>query len=495
MWQNLLPFCLLATNLSGLVFAQPPQLVRSVVGPLGVLDGDNYTIPNPRSKFTYPADRQVVIYFEWDAPPAKYQLAGVWKQPDGKLASISDIAMETSTRKLQAYWTFDLTAAMPGGVWQLDVRINGLPVASQAFEVAVPALAAPLPPPPASPPPPSPLSLDQIYRFAPSIVWVHKLDSTGRRFDTASGFICRPGEITTAFQSIDGAANVEIVFADGQRRPISGVRAYSRLQDWAVLSVDTAAAPPLKQAPASYSVAIGERMVHFSVENDARAIAGIDVVGRTQHPTFGDRWPLQPPTAPAAVGGPLLNPFGEVIGIIGGSTTPGIRAVDRANGLSSWFLHSKTGVSATPIQLLPAAPAAAPLTLAELHATSALTPYYQPDPDITSGGVVREVAKDPSRQSLVQEGIEIASKEPSFSVYANWNPRTKIRQAIIQVALYDAANLRRATGETKRANLPAGSLGRTIVTFAPTRLPPGPYRADILLGNRVVWRGFFSIVP
>lgn len=491
MRQHLIPCFLLAT---GLALAQPPQLIRSVVGPLGVLEGDNYTIPNPRSKFTYPTDRQVVIYFEWDAPPAKYQLAGVWKQPDGKLASISDIAMETPTRKLQAYWTFDLTDAMPGGVWQLDVRINGLPAASQAFEVAVPAPAAPPPPPPVAPPPPSPLTLDQIYRFAPSVVWVHKLDPSGRRFDTASGFVSRTGVITTAFQSIDGAANVEVVFADGQRRPITGVLAHSRLQDWAVLAVDTAGAPALKPAPPAYTVAIGERMVHFSVENDARAIAGIDVVGRTQNPTFGDRWPLQPPTAPAAVGGPLLNSFGEVIGIIGGSTTPGVRALDRANGLSSWFLHSKTGVAATPLPPLPPTNAA-PLTLTDLRANGVLTPYYQPDPDITSGGVVREVVKDPSRQPLIQEGLEISSKEPSFAVFANWNPRTKIKQAIIQFSLYDAANVRRATGETKRPNLPAGSLGRTIVTFAPTHLPPGPYRADILLGDRVVWRGFFSLVP
>ncbi len=319
MRQHLIPCLLLASSLA---FAQAPQLLRSVVGPLGVTEGDTFTIPNPRSKFTYPTDRQVVIYFEWDASPAKYQLAGVWKQPDGKLASISDIAMETPTRKLQAYWTFDLAACMPGGVWQLDVRINGLPAASQAFEVAVPAPAAPTPPPPVAPPPPSALTLDQIYRLAPSIVWVYKLDATGRRFDTASGFVSGKGEITTAFQSIDGAANVEVAFADGQRRPITGVRAHSRLQDWAVLTVDTGSAPPLKPAPPTYTVPIGERMVHFSVENDARAIAGI---------AFGDRWPLQPPTSPAAVGGPLLNPFGEVIGIIGGSTTPGVRALDRAN--------------------------------------------------------------------------------------------------------------------------------------------------------------------
>ncbi len=63
------------------------------------------------------------------------------------------------------------------------------------------------------------------------------------------------------------------------------------------------------------------------------------------------------------------------------------------------------------------------------------------------------------------------------------------------MALYDATNVRRATGETKRANMPAGSVGRTIVTFARTHLLPGPYRADILLAGRVVWRGFFSIVP
>lgn len=153
----------------------------------------------------------------------------------------------------------------------------------------------------------------------------------------------------------------------------------------------------------------------------------------------------RPQSSPAAVGGPLLNPFGEVIGILGWSSTR------------------------------------------SLHATKALIAYYFPATDITNGGIVREVAKDPNRQPLIPEGLEISSKEPSFAVFANWNPRTKIRQAIIQVALYDAANVRRAVGETKRANMPAGSVGRTIVTFAPTRLPPGPYRADILLAGRVVW--------
>ena len=134
-------------------------------------------------------------------------LTGIWKQPDGSVSSISpDVKVQTQTSSLSCYWIFELNPRLPNGVWTLEVRVDGQPAGSHPFEIA--GMEAQVRQP----------TVDQIFKaVAPSLVWIRKVDGTGRRSEAATGFVVQANSIATAFQSIDSAKSIEIEFADGHK--------------------------------------------------------------------------------------------------------------------------------------------------------------------------------------------------------------------------------------------------------------------------------------
>src|SRR5580698_10618378 len=188
-----------------LLAADPPKLIRSLSGPSGKTVDSEFVLDQVRNRFVYPNDSSMVVYFQWEAPPGDHVLTGIWKQPDGRTASISpDVKIHTSTTALNCYWIFELSAGLPSGVWSLEVRIDGAPAGSHSFEIA--GMSA------------EPLTINQIFSsIGKSIVWVHKLDSAGSKFDMSTGFVIAPNTIATAFQSVDSAELLEIEFSDGRK--------------------------------------------------------------------------------------------------------------------------------------------------------------------------------------------------------------------------------------------------------------------------------------
>lgn len=94
----LLCFCLavfdshaLARPQAGGVSAAGPRvrMVRSVAGSKGEQRGGSYVILDPRTKFYVPDDRQVIVYFEWEAPKGTHHCEGTVKGPNGQLALMS----------------------------------------------------------------------------------------------------------------------------------------------------------------------------------------------------------------------------------------------------------------------------------------------------------------------------------------------------------------------------------------------------------------------
>jgi hypothetical protein len=256
-------------------------------GPSGKVVGSKFVFDEMRNRFVYPHDKSLIVYFEWQASPGNHTLTGLWKDPQGRTAFISsDLKMETATSELNAYWTYEISPGVSGGIWTLEVRIDGEPAGSHSFELVVPEE----PKPSAQPAPPSQPklpSLDELYRSAiRSLVWVHKLDEAGRRTDTASGFVIGWNQVTTAFQAIDTAVRIEIEFTSDRRVTTDELWTCQRLEDWALIKVDTGETPALPRGDPD-AVPIGERLVVFNVEAGlARAIGGVDVSGRRKVPAL-----------------------------------------------------------------------------------------------------------------------------------------------------------------------------------------------------------------
>jgi len=469
------------------------RFVKSESGPSGKIIENRFQFDEIKNRFVYLQDRFLTVYFEWEGPAGDHVLTAYWKDPKGAVASISpDIKMETKTRELHAYWIFEIASTFVSGIWTAEVRIDGEPSGNHSFELVVPA--PPSKTEAAEPPPAKFPSLDELYASAgQSLVWVQKLDQAGRHIDTALGFVDGPGRIATAFQAIDAAQRVEIAFADGRKVVSDQVWNCDRLQDWALLKADTGDVPPLHRARKT-AAQVGERYIVFNVENEmARVIGGVDITGKRTVDGFGDRIQLAPSPTRQAVGGPLLDPMGEVIGIVGGSIVPGSRFSQRAVSVSpSLWSRLNSDVTATPIALVPESNPNTPATLADLQTRGILTPALVPTPSIVYGSSARSVSKAPNDTST-NDASDFSRADRTAWVYTLWQKKDKAGKGITSAKIYDSRNRLIADVASKKISLPDGPPLRVSFSFSIEALPAAVYRVDVLWNDEPAWRTFFRV--
>lgn len=187
-----------------------------------------------------------------------------------------------------------------------------------ATDTALPgATVTPIPTDTATPTAPVPLSIPEIYRrTAPSVVTIET------RVGAGTGFVVdTEGHILTNFHVIEGVDQVEVSFAGGER--LTGqVVGTDAGDDLAVVKVDLPAGVAPLELGDSSTVQVGETAI--AIGNpfglDRTLTAGvISAVGRTMTSPLG-RSVSNVIQTDAQInsgnsGGPLLNGFGQVIGI------------------------------------------------------------------------------------------------------------------------------------------------------------------------------------
>ena len=466
------------------------RLLRSFSGPSGRVAGDKFIFDEKRTRFVYPADKSFVVYFEWDAPPGTHVLTAIWKGSDGRPISISpDVKMETSARQLSAYWTYILNSAVPGGLWTVEIRIDGEPAGSHSLEVVIPVEEQPRPAVVQKRPP----NLDELYRHKASLVWVHRLDEAGRRFDTGAGFVIGVNQVATAFQNVDACSRLEIEFEGGRKVVTDELWAWQRLQDWALIKVDTAGVPPLERGDPQ-GVPVGERPVVFNVESElARSIGGVDLVGRRNVPAFGDRIQYAPALPAEAMGGPLLNPSGQVIGVLGGNLTPGARVGRRQASLSPALWQRPLPFNAaTPITLMPSTAPPAPSTLKSVLDRHDLTPEIKALSSLVFAGTTNAMPANLER-GMPRDTSEFSRKDAGVFVHLSFQRRDRQQPGMLSGIVYDIRNRVRITIEPKKVRLSDEVFTRFAFRFPTANLEPGTYRVDALWDGAPVWRTFITI--
>jgi len=466
---------------------QDLRLIRSLSGPSGRTEGSNFVLTETRNRFVYPQDKSFVVYFEWDAQPGEHVLTAIWKQPDGRIASMSpDVTIDSKNRELKCYWTYIVAGGMPDGVWTVEIRIDGRPAGSHAFELvgAEQKQAA------VAPKEPAPPTLEEIYRKTTrSLVWVHKVDESGRRSDTASGFVIAKNRVATAFQAIDSATKFQVEFPGGRTVEGDEVLALSRLGDWAVLKTETGDTPPLETGDPA-AIAIGQRLIACNVESGGRTIGGVDIGGRRPLAGYGERIQYSPDLTAEAVGGPLLDSFGRVVGIVGGSLVPGARAGSRNMELSPalWTFNHQ---SAVPVSVLPTQLPETGQRLAELEAQGKLTAPVHAMEELVFGGTTLNLPKA-SGKGLPASVSEFSRKAAQVWVYSLWQQKGKRSKGVISAKIYDAQNRLRGDIQPRKISL-SGAPIRNSFGFAPGPLDPGVYRIDVCWDGQAVWRTFIRI--
>lgn len=477
----------------GVADATAFRFTKSQSGPSGKIVDNRFQFDEIRNRFVYPQDRFLTVYFEWEGPPGDHVLTAYWKDPLGMVASISpDIKMETKTPELHSYWIFEIAPGSRSGIWTAEIRIDGEPSGSHNFEIVAPAPPAPVET--AAPQPPKLPTLDEMYVSAGrSLVWVRKLDETGRHIDTALGFVDGTNRIATAFQAIDSAARVEVVFADGRKAISEEVWAYDRLQDWVILKAETGNVPALHRAE-NASVPVGERYIVFNVESETvRVIGGVDITGKRTIPDFGDRIQLAPNPSREAVGGPLLNPMGEVVGVIGGSVTPGSRFSQYAASVSaSLWSRSNVEVAATPIAKIPTTNPSIATAFSDLVTQSVFTQPLTPASSLVYGGSARSVSKVPNDAST-NDASEFSHRDRVAWIYTLWRKKDKEARGVTSAKVYDYKNRLLVDIAPKKISLPDGPPLRVAFDFSIETFPAGVYRVDVYWNDKPAWRTFFRV--
>ena len=285
----------------GAVGATEPRIhfIRSVSGSSGSEQNGRYIISDPRSTFYVPADKRVVVYFEWEGPVGPHHFEGYWKNPEGKVVVMSDFSFDSRHKRFAGYWILDLTENIKTGMWALEARVDGEVTGTHAFQIVAEEKPANLATTPAA------LSSADIYKRAVSAsVWIENLDEKKQRIGLGSGFFVDDGLIVTAFQVIDGASALRVKLADGRALETTEVWAWNRLQDWAVLKVPSGAMARLEPANAK-SWSVCDRCFSLGVPTEGnRVIVDEGITGSQSFPELGDRFNLSSLPMPPAIGSP-----------------------------------------------------------------------------------------------------------------------------------------------------------------------------------------------
>jgi TonB family protein len=161
-------------------------------------------------------------------------------------------------------------------------------------------------------------------RVRPSVIWVTVFDANGNLLRTQSGFFISPdGRFVTTERAIEGGINAVAKTADGGIHNVSGILAASKALDLAVLQVDVKPRKLLRflELHKDADVTVGAGVVVIG-----SALAGNE--GNAREATIASQEPerleITGATPLSAVGSPVVNRSGEVVGIV---TSAGERTI------------------------------------------------------------------------------------------------------------------------------------------------------------------------
>jgi hypothetical protein len=459
----------------------PVHVVRIVSGPAGKEADGTFVLSEERSVFGREADREVIVLFEWDGVPGPHKLIAQWRSPDGSLSSTSAIDYVAKGRRFGGYWRLPVSPVMPLGMWSIETTVDGQPAGRYTFEVKGEAVVAPVVK--------RPLAQAELYeRLNRSFVVIERTGARGRQLEPAAGFVAADGRVYTSMAAVDATEALHAITADGKRLPLTSMHGFNRRQDWAILGQG----PPQE---ASLSVAspdamkVGDRL--FSMEGGSsggRVLTDGNLTGQGGSAAAQQRLIAAFLTGSGAVGAPVLNEFGEVVGIIGGTHAAG---ATRLMEILRYRAEMK-GVSIVPLHVIRFTPGASAESVATLFQRGELVAPLVNEENVVSGGFAKVVAKGQTVQ-LADQREQFSSQDKTFVTYVNWNPQERLRgQSMIR--MFDSEN--RMVGESKPGKLDVRK-GQFVLSSWTLSVPsaPGVYRADVLVDGRPNWRGFVRVTP
>jgi hypothetical protein len=481
------------------------RLARSISGSKGHEQAGRYVIDDPRTVFKVPEDRQVVVYLEWEGVPGQHEFEGQWKNPAGKLVAVSDFKLEVRGKVCSGYFTLLLSETSETGIWTLEARVDGELTGQHKFQLisASDPAGSTTPGPPQQPPPGpapeqarQPMTESQIYDIAnSSTVLIEKLDGKGQRVDTGSGFFTESDVLLTAFQVIDGATKIRVSMPDGRRLETQEALSWDKWQDWAFIKIDSSGQKQSIKLTAKADSSVGSRVFALAISpGGARVIVRCDIVGKSTFPRNGDRVNLNC-THPDVIGSPLLDEYGDLIGVVGGSMLPGWASTKKLTGVhysSSQLANANPGLVAVPIKSSTGPISGrAPTSLQQLATDGTFTPILERYENILYGTLSKRVETKPAPRP-VDETYEYAPTDP-LTVFVQWRANERIK-GIAMLRISDLAGRRLIESKPSKLDVkPGPNSSHSWWKGDLSGLKPSIYRIDLLLDSTPIWRAFFKV--
>ena len=468
------------------------RIVRAVCGAKGSHQGNRFIMEDPRSVFYLPEDRKVIVYMELEGPVGNHRIEGFWKNPSGKVASLSEFNYASQNREFNLNLTLALLESAPTGSWGLEVHVDGELVTEVNFQIVTGDRPADANPPKAL------LSPAEVYQRAMSVsATIEKLGRNGESLGILSGFVGAQGMVISAFQAIEGASRIRVIFTNGTRRETDQILSWSRRYDYAAIQLNTDPIPALAVAPEN-SWEVGDRVtfLEFAPEGN-RVLSEVKVVGKPAFPAAGERLSLSVVASPRAVGGPLLSQYGEVIGHIGGPLSPlGSRSMEAdifAPGAG--MDPGSRSTLAVPFSLV-GSKRTNPTTLEELARNGTILLPVVGGKHILYAQLTHRIEKGGGRQRPVDASSQFLRRDGTIGLFIMWDPKEKLK-AIVDFQVYDSEN--RMIGpfpkvKDTKVNFQPGRQVSTSWDLNISKLPAGVYRIDARINQVPCWRSYFGIV-
>jgi Trypsin-like peptidase domain len=471
----------------------PYRVARSISGASGHEDNNKFVMDDPKSLFSTGKDTKVIVYFEWEGPLGQHHFEGLWKSPEGKIVLISDFRYEAKTPHYSGYWTMLLSDGTPSGEWNLEARIDGEPAGSYSFVVTGSSA------PPAAPRPVVLGSAD-LYKLAiAATVTIEKLTADGVSAGKASGFWVGEGEILTAFENIDGASSLRVSLRDGTQLQTDQLAVWNRWQDWAILKVNANSKSVLKRGPED-PPNVGDRCVFLEWSPAGPKLADGSITGTNSFPKAGARLIVASGVTPASIGGPLLDEFGNYVGIIGGSIVPGgdpvriLALMSDPNPAGGVTLDSETTGMAVPHTLLPESSTNEPAAkLADLAARGEFALPVLKSNSVSYFTLSSAVDKEKGSVPFPRDARQVFSRRDSkIAAYVTWQNSVK-EKVVYSVRLFNADNKPLTDSKPREASLGSGRYMSTSWDIPIGTLNAGIYRLDLIVNDKTAAREFFRI--
>jgi hypothetical protein len=471
----------------------PYKVLRSVSGAAGHENNGRYVMDDARSVFIAGKDAKVIVYFEWQGPTGPHHFEGLWKSPEGKIVLISDFRYEAKAPLFNGYWSMVLSDATPSGEWQLEARIDGESAGTHTFVITGSAAVA-------SPPStPQPLGAADLYRKAmDSTVTIEKLAADGVVLGKGIGFWVGNGQLLTAFDVIDGATTLRVFLKDGSQLTTDQVLAWNRWQDWALLKLDGDAKVWLKRG-ANDAPNVGDRCVFLEAGPAGAKLADGSVTGKSSFPRAGERLIIASGVTTVSFGGPLLDEYGNYVGILGGSIVPGgdpiktLSLLNDAGATDRTTDWTTTGLAVPHTQLPDFAGANSATRLAELANRGEFLSPVVKSKAIQFVTLAGRVAREQSKVLTPRDFKQVFSRRDNNAyVYVNWDNASKDKLNCV-LRLFDADNKLISETEPRQVTLAPGKYIYTTWNLTIGNSHAGIYRFDLVLNGVTAWREFFRI--